>query len=591
LAVATAVRYDSSNVTAIRLSAVAALLMLALGSGSPGAATSFKVDRRVLADIATGRNAYFLVVLGRQADAQAAAAEAPDRSAAGRAVFRSLRHAAASQAPVLRVLRRLHVRYRSYWIVNAIAVEGGMRAVDALAALPQIRSIQPDRAFRGSLGTRAAPAAHAHTALEWNISKINAPGVWRLGVTGQRIVYANADTGVVWNHPALRSHYRGWNGTRATHDYNWWDAVHDDIDGDHGNSCGFSIKAPCDDADSSHGTHTMGTAVGDDHAGNRIGVAPGAKWIACRNMDEGTGRPSTYIECLQFFLAPTDLNGQNPRPDRRPNIVGNSYSCVPSEGCSIGALQTAVDNLRAAGVFVAVAAGNDGPSCSSLTFPPAPYASAVAVGSTDGNDVIVPSSSRGPVTADGSGRRKPDLVAPGDQVRSSVRGGYALLSGTSIATPHVGGAVALLWSAFPSLRGRVDRTEQLLEQTAKHLTTTDGCGGDSPTQVPNNTYGYGRIDVLAAFRAADRAAAPTVTRLSVNGRTVRVVLSERASVRFSVMRGRRAIVRLSRVLLGGAASVRLPAHLPPGSYVLTAVARDSVGKLGKPARRRFRIRA
>jgi serine protease AprX len=588
---ATAVRYDLLHVTAIRLSPVAALLVLvlALGSGSPGAATTSKVDARVLADVGNSNSAHFLVLLRRQADTQAAAAEAHDWDSAGRAVVRTLRRAAATQAPALRVLRRLHVHYRSFWIVNAIAVDGGKGAVDALAALPQVQSIQPDRAFHSPLGTAGPTLSRARTAVEWNLAKINAPAVWRLGVTGQGIVYANADTGVMWDHPALRSHYRGWTGRTATHDYNWWDAVHGDIDGDGENPCGFSTKAPCDDA--SHGTHTMGIAVGDDHAGNRIGVAPGAKWIACRNMDQGTGRPSTYIECLQFFLAPTDLNGKNPKPSLRPNIVGNSYACVPSEGCSVGALRAAVDNLRAAGVFMAVAAGNDGPSCSSDSYPPAPYDSSVTVGATDSNDVIAPFSSRGPVTADGSGRRKPDLVAPGSDIRSSVVGGYGMLNGTSMAAPHVGGAVALLWSAFPKLRGNVDRTEQLLEQTATPLKSTDGCGGDSPTQVPNNTYGYGRIDVLAAFRAADRAAAPAVTGLSVKGRTVRIVLSERAKVSFSVRGGTRVIVRFSRVLLGGPGALSLPVRLPPGSYVLTALARDTVGKHGMPASRRFRVNA
>jgi hypothetical protein len=144
---------------------------------------------------------------------------------------------------------------------------------------------------------------------------------------------------------------------------------------------------------------------------------------------------------------------------------------------------------------------------------------------------------------------------------------------------------------FPGLRGNVDRTEQLLEQTAKPLTSTDGCGGDSTTQVPNNTYGFGRIDVLAAYRAADRSSAPSVTRLSVKGRTVRIVLSERATVGFSVKRGSRVAVRFSRALRGGAGSLRLPTRLAAGSYLLTAVARDTAGNVSRPARRRFRVKA
>jgi serine protease AprX len=308
---------------------------------------------------------------------------------------------------------------------------------------------------------------------------------------------------VTWQHPALRPHYRGWNGSTGEHDYNWWDAVHADLDGDGTNPCGFNTKAPCDDdTGNSHGSHTMGTAIGDDGAGNQIGVAPGAKWISCRNMDSGIGRPSTYIECLQFFLAPTDLQGRNPDPARRPDVVGNSYACPTNEQCTQDSLRVAVDNMRAGGIFMSVSAGNEGPNCSSVVWPPSHYDSSVSVGATDINDAIAGFSSRGPVTIDGSGRPKPDLVAPGVGVRSSTRTGYGALSGTSMASPHVGGAVALLWSALPNLRRDVDATERLLEQTAVQRTSTQVCGGNTATAVPNNVFGYGRIDVLAAYRAA-----------------------------------------------------------------------------------------
>jgi subtilisin family serine protease len=251
-------------------------------------------------------------------------------------------------------------------------------------------------------------------------------------------------------------------------------------------------------------------------------------------MDEGIGRPSTYIECLQFFLAPTDLDGLNPDPSRRPNVVGNSYSCPPDEGCAVGALQGAMENLRAAGVFMAVAAGNEGDEgCSSVRTPPGPYDASVTVGATDAADRIAFFSSRGPVQVDGSGRSKPDLVAPGVTIRSSTASGYGILSGTSMATPQVGGAVLLLWSALPQLRGNVDATEGLLASSAVPLTTTDGCGGDSPTAVPNNTYGHGRIDVIAAYRTATGASAPTPT-VSVANRSVVEGNAGRRSATFTV---------------------------------------------------------
>ena len=325
----------------------------------------------------------------RQASVGAAVEGADGRAAQGRLAVHALRRAASGQDDVRAELKRLGASFRSYWIVDALAVTGTRAVVDALARRPDVAAIESDRAFRGTAHESSRKVSAAPQGVEWNVDKIGAPAVWKLGDTGQNMVYANADTGVQWDHPALESHYRGWNGTSAAHDGNWWDAIHADLDGDGKSVCGFSSKTPCDDF--GHGTHVMGTAVGDDGAGNQIGIAPGAKWIACRNMDNGTGRPSTYIECLQFFLAPTDENGANPDPSKRPNVVGNSYSCPPEEGCSAGSLQTAIDNMRAAGVFMSVAAGNAGRGgCSSVTDPPALYDSAVTVGATDANDLIAP---------------------------------------------------------------------------------------------------------------------------------------------------------------------------------------------------------
>ncbi|MCL4559952.1 MAG: S8 family serine peptidase [Chloroflexi bacterium] len=321
------------------------------------------------------------------------------------------------------------------------------------------------------------------------------------------MVYASADTGVDWDHPALIGQYRGWDGTLANHNYSWWDAIHQDLSGDGSNPCGFSSPVPCDDEN--HGTHVMGIGVGDDGAGNQIGMAPGARWIACRNMDEGVGRPSTYIECLQFFMAPWDLNGQNPDPTRHADVISNSYSCPTSEGCiDPGVLHEVVNNVRAAGIFMAVSAGNDGPGCGTVNTPPALEDDVTTVGAVSSSDAIAPFSSWGPVMVDGSGLRKPDLVAPGVGVRSSIPVGkiygadYSAMSGTSMAAPHVAGAVALLWSAIPALRGEVAATEQLLESSAQPLYPSAGqlCGTDTLQSSPNNVYGFGLLNVLAAYR-------------------------------------------------------------------------------------------
>jgi subtilisin family serine protease len=246
----------------------------------------------------------------------------------------------------------------------------------------------------------------------------------------------------------------------------------------------------------------MGTVVGDDGGTNQIGVAPGAEWIGCRNMEEGWGTPATYIECFEFFLAPYPIGGDpftEGEPSLAPDVINNSWACPPQEGCEADTLQAAVENVRAAGIMVAISAGNTGATCSSLRNPAGIYDAAFSVGATDSSDNIAYFSARGPVTVDGSGRLKPDISAPGVSVRSSFPGaGYGRLSGTSMAAPHVAGAAALLWSAAPQLVGDVDTTEEILNRAARPQTTTEGCGGDGADDVPNNVYGWGILDALAA---------------------------------------------------------------------------------------------
>jgi subtilisin family serine protease len=483
------------------------LFLLLIASPDTVSSSSPPVDPRVWDDTADGKVGQFLVVFKSQANVRVLAVRAPNHEAQGRVVVNALQETAVTaQSGARAQLDALGVQYRAYWIVNALAVKADRAVVEAMLARGDVAAIESNAPFLVALEpARGAPQSVA--AIEWNIGKVNAPAVWTKGYTGQGITYANADTGVQWDHPALKPHYRGWNGTTADHNFNWWDAIHTPVVG--GSSCGYDLQVPCDDYP--HGTHTLGTGVGDDGAGNQIGVAPGAQWIACRNMDNGWGQPSTYIECLQFLLAPTDLAGNNPDPNKRPDVIANSYDCNPTEGCAPHAMQVAVENLRAAGVFMAASAGNSGPNCSTVSTPPALEAAASTVGATGYmTDTIAAFSSRGPVTIDGSNRRKPDLVAPGVNIRSSLpTNGYGLGGGTSSASPHVAGAVALLWSAFPPLRRNIDLTENILAQSAVHLTSAQGCGGDTPTQVPNNVYGYGRLDVLAAFNYAMSISPPS----------------------------------------------------------------------------------
>jgi serine protease AprX len=299
-----------------------------VGSRSAQAAAVFssKIDPGVIAATANGGRVSFLLVLREQADLSAAA-QLATKSEKGEFVFNTLRATAGRTQPAVRVaLDRLGIAYQAYYIVNSFAVEGGSRElIGQLASRTDVARIESDSGVRMPLPVpQLAPdlLPLAPSTVEWGVDKINAPEVWAMGFRGRGVVYGVADTGVQWNHPALKNHYRGWNGTGVNHNFNWWDAVHRDVSGNGTNPCGYNLRVPCDDY--GHGTHTLGTGVGGDGGKNRIGVAPGAKWIACRNMEQGVGRPSQYIECFQFFLAPWNLMMKNANPLRAADVISNS---------------------------------------------------------------------------------------------------------------------------------------------------------------------------------------------------------------------------------------------------------------------------
>ena len=471
-----------------------------------------KVDAQLLEKANSTDLVEFIVQLRQQADVRAANG-LKSKAEKAHFVFQQLKNTAQqSQVGLIQLLKKAQVEYKSFYIINAIYVKGDLALIQQLAERSEVVNVQDNPLVKLEAPFKTHEVEErGPNAIEWGIERINADDVWALGYTGQGVTVGGADTGVEWIHPAIQSKYRGWDGglNSTDHNYNWHDAIHeinplnDTINDPNLNPCGLNSLVPCDDHN--HGTHTIGTMVGEDGE-NQIGVAPGARWMACRNMERGFGSPATYIGCFEFFLAPTDANGENADPTKAPHVINNSWSCPEIEGCNPSnwpMIETAVNNLKTSGVFVTVSAGNSGnQGCGSVQTPAAMFEHSFTVGATAINDSITGFSSRGPVIADNSNRLKPNVTAPGAGVRSCIRNGaYASWNGTSMAGPHVAGLVALVISANPELAGQVDVLEDIVEQTAVQK-INDNCGNMDQDGIPNNVYGFGRIDALAAVEMA-----------------------------------------------------------------------------------------
>ncbi|MEU4267409.1 S8 family serine peptidase [Streptomyces sp. NPDC026092] len=476
-------------------------------TASPGSTAVAQVDPGVTATVDSGRDATFFVVLADRADLSGARKQRGHEKKAA-AAFASLRAGAArSQSSLTRYLDRAKVGYEAYWIANAVKVTGGKDLVEKLAARPDVASIRQERHYALDTVAQGAVTAEAAVTAEWGVKDIKADQVWeRYDNRGEGIVVANIDSGVQYDHPDLKGNYRGNLGDGTfSHDYNWYDPTGQCTGG-----------APCDN--NGHGTHTMGTIAG---AGG-VGVAPGATWIAAKGCEARSCSDSSLLKSGQWILAPTDRNGENPRPDLAPDIVNNSWG-----GGNTTFYQDIIESWNAAGIFEAFAAGNagNGTTCSTTEAPGA-QAPAYGVGAYDVNGKIAAFSGFGPSRVDGS--MKPNISAPGVDVRSTWPGsGYRAISGTSMATPHVAGAVALLWSSAPSLIGNIDATRAALNTTARDVDDTH-CGG---TAGANNVWGEGKLDILAAVDRAPHSAATvtgTVTDRATGAPLAGVTLTARA---------------------------------------------------------------
>jgi subtilisin family serine protease len=464
-------------------------LVLLVGSGAlaaPGGSASgpAKIAPAVLQDAAEGETTFW-AVMKQQADLSPAYG-IWDWTARGAFVVDRLQAVAdQSQADLRAFLDKKGVEYQPFWILNAIRVTAGADIVNDVARQPGVDRIEASRTYE--IPEPIEGDQVGIQTVEWGIERINAPDVWSgFGIRGEGIVVANIDTGVQFDHPAVVEQYRGnLGGGSFDHNYNWFDPSE---------VCGSPSLEPCDNA--AHGTHTMGTMVGDDGdpGPNQIGVAPHAEWIAAKGCEDFGCSDFALLESGEWVLAPTDLNGENPRPDLRPHVVNNSWG-TDAGGDTF--YQATVQSWVASGIFPSFSNGNNGFGFCGSVGAPASYPESYGVGAFDINDNIAVFSSLGPSPIDGG--IKPDISAPGVDVRSSVPDdSYASFSGTSMAAPHLSGAVALMWSAAPALIGDVAGTRVILDNAA--IDTEDLlCGG---TADDNNVWGEGRLDALAAVEGS-----------------------------------------------------------------------------------------
>ena len=501
----------------------------------PAGAELAEISTYLEAELATGdAEVSFLVVLKDQFDVgrlviHSANLGAEMRESQLQTTYAALtEHAAQSQLSLRTWLDERGIQYRTFYIANMIEVIGSAELADdlrrhpdveRLISNPQIQQahlIAPDKPTLPSwLQTLDTIDVRQNNELPYGLRDTNADDLWALGHTGKGIVVASQDTGVEWNHPALQARYRGWNAEdkSETHTYNWLDAW--GVEGRPAR-CENDAAVPCDDHGSGHGTHTVGTMLGNEtETYTQVGMAPDAQWIGCRNMLQGVGTPASYITCFEFFLAPYPPDGDpaiDGKPVQAPHIINNSWACPPSEGCDADTLKQVVETIRAAGIFVVSSAGNEGWSgCSSVQNPIAIYDATFSVGAHDFNGSIASFSSVGPVTVDSSGRMKPDIAAPGVSTNSAtINGGYKMLSGTSMASPHVAGAAALLWSAAPNLIGDIEMTEQALIKGATPVPVASTCTDGTGPLSPNPIFGFGRLNALAAVELALHPANATI---------------------------------------------------------------------------------
>jgi bacillopeptidase F len=391
--------------------------------------------------------------------------------------------------------------YQCFWIGNIIRVDTYQSIVDEIAKRSDVLKIYPNYQIELIEPIYKGPENEYDFGreVEPGVEAVRAPEVWDMGITGEGVLVATIDTGVDGDHPALASRWAGVADPRYEDhpEWAWLDsyAGHNDFPFDYSN----------------HGTHTMGTVCGGD-PGDQIGVAPGAYWISAGWDYDGVSQfTEDMIEAFQWLADPDG----NPETNWDvPDVCSNSWGLSDAFGvpdCD-ETFWTYLDACEAAGTVIIFSAGNE--AYQGLRRP-ADRATddyrCFAVAAVDGNNPswpIADFSSRGPTycTPDGSEAIKPDIAAPGVNVRSSVPGGvYNSFSGTSMASPHINGVVALMRQAAPNMS--VENIKQIIFDTAYDLGDT---GED-------NDYGWGMIDAYEAIMNCNEAPSKPVIDGPTNG--------------------------------------------------------------------------
>ena len=468
-----------SSLTFAVLLVLSLLPTVGLAQATRGATqVSGKIETQLADLLAVKGSADFIVDLAEKADLSAAY-KMTDWSARGHYVYETLRATAErTQAAAIKILDGRGLKHQTFFAGNVLYVWGGdLQTADALAALPSVKLVRATQVYE--LDPIQSKAALPNATFDWGILDTNADDFWAAyGVKGDGIVQANIDTGVDWTHDALQGNYK------CTADPSspacWLDPAPADCTGQDG--------GPCDSwTGVYHGTHTMGTQAGSDNPSLQytVGMAPSSQWITCTGCPYGGCPDYDLNACSDWLLAPDN------DPDNRPNVVNNSWGGGGGNTFYLAQVQAWV----AAGIFPAFSAGNSY-SCNSLGSP-GDYQESFASAAHDSGRAIADFSSKGPSYFGDDPYTKPNISAPGVAVMSAMPGdGWQLMDGTSMASPHTAGAVALLWSCNPGLIGQIDQTFQILQDNAD--LPPDGDCGEPADGEGNYTFGYGYLNAYQA---------------------------------------------------------------------------------------------